>query len=202
MNIERFHMTSRRPYWCSTCGSQTLATWVKALYRKSTDIAPCSLFQAPRWWWKVVQWKKKERKKKENATNARRLGRDGAPAPPFPSRARLIFNTSPLYYLRAWHRLRSLITSSQRLSPSHPVRLWVRGWHFGKAQLARESWSPTYLSCHCYCRQGHAITRLLLHYSISDTPLAWQFAISAQWSHICHHTRLLIHQMPASAVCV
>ena len=141
-------------------------------------------------------------KRKENATNARGLGRDGAPAPPFPSRARLIFNTSPLYYLRAWHRLRSLITSSQRLSSSHPVRLWVRGWHFGKAHLARESWSPTYLSFHRYCRQGHAITRLLLHYSIPDTPLAWQFAMSAQWSHICHHTRLLTHQMPGSAVCV
>ena len=29
------------------------------------------------------------------------------PPPPFPSRARLIFNTSALYYLRAWHRLRN-----------------------------------------------------------------------------------------------
>ena len=195
LKIVRFLETFRRAL--SWIKNEVLATWVKTLYRKSTDIAPCILFQAPRWWWKVVQWKRKE-----NATNARGLGRDGAPAPPFPSRARLIFNTSPLYYLRAWHRLRSLITSSQRLSFSHPVRLWVRGWHFGKAHLARESWSPTYLSCHRYCRQGHAITRLLLHYSIPDTPLAWQFAMSAQWSHICHHTGLLTHQMRRSAVCV
>ena len=36
---------------------------------------------------------------------------------------------------RLWHRC--LITSSQRLSSSHPVRPWERGWHFDKAQLAR-----------------------------------------------------------------
>ena len=68
-----------------------------------------SLFQAPRW--------------RKKAKNARGLGRDRAapclsPAPahfpaattPFPkSRASYFrfarFNTSPLYYLRAWHRL-------------------------------------------------------------------------------------------------
>ena len=162
---------------------------MKTLYRKSTDIAPCSLFQASRWWWKVVKWEKKMRQTRGGWEESHyfRFAR---------------FNTSPLYYLRAWHRLRSLIISSQRLSSSHQVRFCVRGWHFGKAQLARESWSPTYLSCHWYCRQGHAITRLLLHYSIWDTPLAWQFAISAQWSPISHHTGLLTHQMPASAVCV
>ena len=68
-----------------------------------------SLFQAPRW--------------RKNAKNARGLGRDRrrpvSPQPPrifpaattpFPkSRASYFrfarFNTSPLYYLRAWHRL-------------------------------------------------------------------------------------------------
>ena len=65
-----------------------------------------------------------------------------------------------------------------------------------------ESWSPTYLSCHRYCRQGLAITRLLLQDSIADKPLAWEFAISALWSPISHHTRLLTHHMPAWAVYV
>ena len=51
----------------------------------------------------------KSRSVKRNAKNARRLGRDTAPFPK--SRASYFrfrfarFNTSALYYLRAWHRL-------------------------------------------------------------------------------------------------
>ena len=58
---------------------------------------PSSLFQATRWWWKVVQWKKMRKT---------RWGW-GETRPPFPSGARRFarFNMSPLYYLRAWHRL-------------------------------------------------------------------------------------------------
>ena len=69
-----------------------------------------SLFQAPRWWWKVVQ-------SKENRKTHR--GWPPPPPPPFPSRVRASyfrfarFNTFPLYYLRAWHRL----TCAQ---PYHP----------------------------------------------------------------------------------
>ena len=68
-----------------------------------------SLFQAPRSWWK-------SRSVKRNAKNLLGLGRDRAaifPAAtaPFPkscaSYFRFVrFNTFPLYYLRAWHRLR------------------------------------------------------------------------------------------------
>ena len=55
-----------------------------------------SLFQAPRWWWKVVQ--KKEMRKTRGG------------CAPFPKSCASYFrfarfNTFPLYYLRAWHRL-------------------------------------------------------------------------------------------------
>jgi len=40
---------------------------------------------------------------KTNAENARGLGRDPPPTPPFPQITRVLF--SPPYYPRAWHRL-------------------------------------------------------------------------------------------------
>ena len=57
---------------------------------------------------------------KRNAKNALGLGRDRAPPPPFPKSCASYFrfarfNTFPLYYLRAWHRLEADMTKINSL---------------------------------------------------------------------------------------
>ena len=66
----------------------------------------------------------KSRSVKRNAKNGRGLRRDMAVTAPFPkSRASYFcfarFNTSPLYYLRAWHKLQPW---SKRLGTLEEIR--------------------------------------------------------------------------------
>ena len=69
-----------------------------------------SLFQAPRWWWKVVKWKEMRKTRGGSGETGRRPIFPAATAP-FPKSCASYFrfarfNTFPLYYLRAWHKVR------------------------------------------------------------------------------------------------
>ena len=68
----------------------------------------CSLFQAPRWWWNGKSFSNKKGEKRAGV--GERQGIFPAATAPFPKSCASYFrfarfNTFPLYYLRAWHRL-------------------------------------------------------------------------------------------------
>ena len=103
---------------------------------------------------------------KRNAKNARGLGRDRpifpAATAPFPKSCASYFrfarfNTLPLYYLRAWHRLESglqmqcsNLTESVSLSPS-PQHLSPRPFSFSNDQLAQASQTGLIVILSSFC---------------------------------------------------
>ena len=117
---------------------------------------------------------------KRNAKNARGLGRDRpifpAATAPFPKSCASYFrfarfNTLPLYYLRAWHRLESglqmqcsNLAESVSLSPS-PQHLSPRPFSFSNDQLAQATQTGLIVILSSFYVVRHFRLSLLLRYS-------------------------------------